>query len=210
MSSLTFCTRGKNSKSGACVYNHERHALDELEKLRQTGSVVEYKASHDVLAAHTILPVHLRISWWERGLKDDIRAMCSVDPLTHKQYTNIAKAQSAACACDAHLKSSAAAAAVTRKRPSTAAARVNQRPHQRSRVTDSAGNIAKVVKWQGDDSSVAEPLPSFFKDWIAGCPTSESGTYAGSTGQVDGQHVMHAFLQVELHMLEYADLHASC
>ena len=119
------------------------------------------------------------------GLKDDIRAMCSMHPLTHKQYTDIAKAQSAACACDAHLKSSAAAAAVTRKRPSTAAAWVNQRPHQRSRVIDSAGNVAKVVKWQGDDAdafpctdmdgSLAEPLPSFFKDWIAGCPTSENG-----------------------------------
>ena len=81
-----------------------------------------------MLAAHTILPMQLRISWWERGLKDDIRAMCSVHPLTHKQYTDVAKAQSAAGACDAHLKSSAAAAAVTRKRPSTAAARVNHAP----------------------------------------------------------------------------------
>ena len=49
--------------------------------------------------------MQLRISRWERGLKDEIRAMCSIDRLTHKEYTDIEKAQSAACACDAHLTS---------------------------------------------------------------------------------------------------------
>ena len=61
-----------------------------------------------MLAAQTTLPMQLRILWWERGLKDDIRRMCSVDPLTHKDYSDIEKAQSAACACDAHLFSAAA------------------------------------------------------------------------------------------------------
>ena len=71
----------------------------------------------------------LRLFWWERGLKDEFRVMCSLDPLTHKQYADIEPAQNAACACDAHLKSASAAAA-SRKRgaqPSTATARVNQR-----------------------------------------------------------------------------------
>ena len=89
--------------SSFSVRNHEKHALQQLEKQRQTGSIAEYKAAHDVLAAQTALPVQMRISWWERGLKDEIKTMCSVDPLTHKEYTNIEKAQSAACACDAHL-----------------------------------------------------------------------------------------------------------
>ena len=61
-----------------------------------------------MLAAQTTLPMQLRILWWERGLRDDIRRMCSVDPLTHKEYSDIEKAQSAACACDAHLFSAAA------------------------------------------------------------------------------------------------------
>ncbi|KAL3153227.1 hypothetical protein ABBQ38_011977 [Trebouxia sp. C0009 RCD-2024] len=56
------------------------------------------------------LPMQLRIFWWERGRKGDIRAMCLVDPFTHKEYIDIAKAQSAACACDAHLFSASVAA----------------------------------------------------------------------------------------------------
>ena len=85
------------------VFDHERHALEQLENLRQTGSVAEYKAVYDMLAAQTTLPMQLRIMWWERGLKDEIRTMCAVDPLTHKECADIGKAQSAACACDAHL-----------------------------------------------------------------------------------------------------------
>ena len=87
------------------MHNHERHALSQLENLRQTDSGAEYKAPHDVLAAQTNLPMQLRLSWWERGLKDVTRTMCLVDPLTHREYTDIAKAQSAACAVDAYLTS---------------------------------------------------------------------------------------------------------
>ena len=87
------------------VHNHERRALSQLGQLHQTGSVAEYKAAHDVLAAHTNLPMQLRILWWERGLKDEIRTMCLVDPFTHREYIDMEKAQFAACVCDAHLGS---------------------------------------------------------------------------------------------------------
>ena len=96
--------------SSFSVQNRERHALSQLEKLRQIGTVAEYKASHDLLAAQTNLPMQLRIFWWERGLKEEIRTICLVDPLTHREYTDMKKAQSAACACDAHLFSAFAAA----------------------------------------------------------------------------------------------------
>ena len=89
--------------SSFSVHNHERHALAELEKLRQTGTVAAYKAAHNLLASQTILPMQLRIHWWERGLKANVRKRCSVDPCTYKEYTDIDKAQSAACACEAHL-----------------------------------------------------------------------------------------------------------
>ena len=92
------------------VHDHETHAISQLEKLRQTDSVAEYRAAHDVLAAQTTLPMKLRLFWWERGLKDEIRVMCSLDPLTHKQYADIEAAQNAACACDAHLSSASAVA----------------------------------------------------------------------------------------------------
>ena len=83
--------------SSFSVHNHERHAIAQLEKLRQAGTVAEYKAAHDVLAAQTNLPMQMRILWWERGLKDEIRTMCLVDPFTHTEYIDIKKAQSAAC-----------------------------------------------------------------------------------------------------------------
>ena len=92
------------------VHDHETHAISQLEKLRQTDSVAEYRAAHDVLAAQTTLPMKLRLFWWERDLKDEIRVMCSLDPHTHKQYADIEAAQNAACACDAHLFSASAVA----------------------------------------------------------------------------------------------------
>ena len=166
--------------SSFSVHNHERHALQQLEKLRQTGSVAEYKAAHDLLAAQTVLPMQLRISRWERGLKDEIRAMCSVDPLTHKEYTDIEKAQSAACACDAHLTSASAAKKHPRSsQPSSASARVDGRPKQRPNYNDFVGKPEmdkQVATWSNDspeeftcelDGRLKEPLPGFFKRWIA-------------------------------------------
>ena len=127
----------------------------------------------------------LRFFWWERGLKDEIRTMCSVDPLTHKQYADIEAAQNAACACDAHLKS-ASVAAVSRKRgtqPSAASARVTQR-NQRPKYADKPAQDTRIAKWHGDDPAdftcdlegrLADPIPNFFKDWIAKCNVSDSG-----------------------------------
>ena len=158
-------------------------------KLRQTDSVAEYKAAHDVLATQTTLPMKLRLLWWQRALKDEIRVMCSLDPLTHKQYVDIAAAQNAACACDPHLKSTSAAAA-SRKRgaePSTTSARVNQRPHQRAKLNDQTSKPAmdtRIAKWRGDapadftcdtEGKLAEPLPGFFQHWIAKCDKSDGG-----------------------------------
>ena len=152
------------------MHNHEKHALQQLEKLRQTGSVAEYKAAHDVLAAQTALPVQLRISWWERGLKDEIRAMCSIDPLAHKEYTDIEEAQLAACACDAHLTSASAATTVddadtddeellASKRPCYAN---NRREHRRCYRCNRFGHIANACPWkdnlQGDEAPTNEQL----------------------------------------------------
>ena len=169
--------------SSFSVHNHERHALAQLEKLRQTGIVAECKAAHDVLAAQTNLPMQLRIFWWERGLKDDIRSTCSVDPLTQTEYTDIEKAQSAACAYDAHL-TSASAAAANRKHgrslqlsaASASGGSKGDRP-KRGKFSDLRDNKApiKVAKWSGDspesftcdrEGSLAEPLPGFFKEWV--------------------------------------------
>ena len=141
--------------SSLSVHDHETHAISQLEKLHQTGSVAKCKAAHDVLAAQTALPMKLRLFWWERGLKDEIRVMCSLDPLTHKQYADIEAAQNAACACDAHLKSASVPAA-SRKRgaqPSTASAWVNQRPQQCARFADHPSRPVmdtRIAKWRGD------------------------------------------------------------
>ena len=107
------------------MHNHERHALSLLEKLSQTGSVTEYKAAHNVLAAKTDLPMQLRIHWWEKGLKEHIQSQ--VDPETHQEYTDIDKAQSAACALDAHLESSSVAAASKKRSASDADAKEGER-----------------------------------------------------------------------------------
>ena len=88
--------------SSFSVHNRERYALDQLQALYQVGSVAEYKAAHNVLAAQTTLPMQLRISWWEKGLKDHIRSQVKVDPVTYMEFTDIDKAQSAACALDAY------------------------------------------------------------------------------------------------------------
>ena len=83
-----YCILGKvsgNDVSLLGVHDHETQHVSHLEKLCQTDSVAEYKAAHDVLAAQISLPMKLRLFQWERVLKDDIRVMCSLDPLTHKQ-----------------------------------------------------------------------------------------------------------------------------
>ncbi|DBA70249.1 TPA: hypothetical protein ACH3X2_012156 [Trebouxia sp. C0005] len=61
--------------------------------------------------------MQLRIYWWERGLKPKIAAEIKVDPLTYKGYTDIEKAQQAACAYGAHNDPSPSAASRKRDRP---------------------------------------------------------------------------------------------
>lgn len=103
--------------------------------------LLEHKAAHDVLSAQTCLP--LQIFWWEQGLKGEVRSMCSVDPVTRKQYIHIEKA-SAACACDAHLTSASAAAASHKHGPtSQPSARVDKGPNL-PELRD-----AQVVAWAG-------------------------------------------------------------
>ena len=109
------------------MHDYERHALSLLEKLSRTGSVTEYKAAHNVLAAKTDLPMQLRIHWWEKGLKEHIQSQVKVDPETHQEYTDIDKAQSAACALDAHLESSSVAAASKKRSASDADAKEGER-----------------------------------------------------------------------------------
>ncbi|KAA6424326.1 MAG: hypothetical protein FRX49_05538 [Trebouxia sp. A1-2] len=65
----------------------------------------------------TISAIDLRIYWWERGLKPEIAAEIKVDPLTYKGYTDIEKAQQAACAYGAHYDPSPSAASRKRDRP---------------------------------------------------------------------------------------------
>ena len=57
--------------------------------------------------------MQLRIHWWEKGLKEHFRSQVTVDSVTHKEYTDIDKAQSAACALVAHLYASSTVAAAS-------------------------------------------------------------------------------------------------
>ena len=164
------------------VHNHERHAISQLQNLTQTGSVAEYRAAHNSLAAKTNLPMQLRIHWWELGLKEHIRAQVKVDPETHQEYTDIDKAQSAACALDAHIDASSAAAASRKRTPPSTAAAVrsdSQRPSQRTKYSDYVeGAPVKVVTWSGNspeefhcndlNGKLCDPLPDFFSSWISG------------------------------------------
>lgn len=175
-------------------HNHEKHAISKLEGLRQTGSVAEYMAQHNVLASQSNLPMQLRIHWWEKGLKDEICHMCRVDPLTHKEYSDIDKAQSAACACDAHLDYSASAAASRKNKhpsstPSSAYAKVDKKAKFTSYLPSSSSAAkalpeSQPLQWTSNTADqfsvpsttgrLIEPLPTFFKEWIDAQHHSES------------------------------------
>ncbi|DBA87056.1 TPA: hypothetical protein ACH3X2_005298 [Trebouxia sp. C0005] len=55
----------------------------------------------------------------ERGLKPEIAAEIKVDPLTYQGYTNIEKAQQAACACGAHYDPSSSTPSRKRDHPTS-------------------------------------------------------------------------------------------
>ena len=145
--------------------------------LRQTGTVAEYKAAHDVLAAQTELPMMQRLIYWEQGLKPEIRDECKFDPVTHTSYMDIAKAQSAAIAIDSHLTAAADKAAGKKRAgaPFSAAA-ITPRPSSKAK----AGHI---VQWSLDDGkficqkngAMAEPLPDFFQTFLDKCPLNPRG-----------------------------------
>lgn len=75
-------------------------AFQQIVALRQTKTVADYKVDFDVLAAKADIPMHLRVSMWEQGLKSHIKEKVLMDPLTHSEYTDIAKAQQAALQYD--------------------------------------------------------------------------------------------------------------
>ena len=137
--------------------------------LRQTASVAEYKAAHDVLAAKSKLPTAQRLLFWEQGLKAEIRAECKLNPLTHKAYSSLSAAQSAAMAVDAHL-SSAAAVKKRTSGPTVAAATVSKKTKRESDPEvqwSTEGNTFNCAK----NGMMALPLPGFFSKWIeSACP----------------------------------------
>ena len=55
------------------VLDHDRRVLTQLMSLRRTGTVAEYKNSHDVLATQVALQKAQRSLYWEQGLKPEIR-----------------------------------------------------------------------------------------------------------------------------------------
>ena len=62
------------------LHDQEKSALTKLMSLRQTASVAEYKAAHDVLAAKSKVPTAQRLLFWEQGLEAEIRAEYKLDP----------------------------------------------------------------------------------------------------------------------------------
>lgn len=160
------------------VHDRERHALISLMSLRQTGTVAEYKAAHDVLAAQTDLPMTQRLIYWERGLKPEIRNECKFDPVTHTTYRDIANAQSAAIAIDSHLTAAAEKAAGKKRAggPLSAAASVAPRPVK--------AKSSHTVQWHLSDGKfvcppngvMAEPHPPFFQSFKDSCSDNRNGT----------------------------------
>ncbi|KAA6423521.1 MAG: hypothetical protein FRX49_06581 [Trebouxia sp. A1-2] len=138
--------------------------------LRQTASVAEYKAAHDVLAAKSKLPTAQRLIYWEQGLKPEIRAECKLDPLTHTAYANLAAAQTAALAVDSHFSSvvsgkkragpTAAAATVASKKPRT--------EHEQSPTVPWSINGNKFHCARNGIMQL--PLPQFFTEWVSSLP----------------------------------------
>ena len=146
------------------------------------------------IASQSDFSMQLRVYRWEKGLKDEIRRMCKVDPLTHKEYTDGDKAQTAACACDAHLDYYASAAAFKKSKnhpsPSSAYAKVDNKKTKftallpfSKRSEPSPG--AQLLRWTGNTTDLfsvpttpgrlAEPVPEFFQDWIDARQKSPAG-----------------------------------
>ena len=87
--------------------------------------------------------------------------MCSVDPLSHKEYADIEEAQSATCTCYAHLTSASATKKHPRSsHPSSASIWVDKHPKQRPKFNDFVGKAEldpKVATWSNDSLEAARP-----------------------------------------------------
>ena len=166
-------------------------AFSKLLEFRQNGSVADYKAQFDVLAAQAKVAMHLRMPMWEKGLKPDIREKVAIDPNTHIEYTDIDKAQQAALQIDLMTSDRARANAVSnRKRsypeasyagPSTAAIR----PFTPSRPQQQRGMpVHHYVSWSMDKGSFKCPnagtfrennVSNFVMDWVAKLDKNDRG-----------------------------------
>ena len=71
------------------IPNRVEIAFAELDKLRQTGTVADFKAKFEVLAIRAKLPAANQLFYWYRGLKPELRRQTTVDPLTSRPYTSI-------------------------------------------------------------------------------------------------------------------------
>ena len=152
----------------SCLYDHEQHAIQKLSQLKQTGSAAEYKSAHDALAAQTKLPMAARMFFWNSGLKLEMRDACKIDPVTHSAKTDIAKAQKAAVAADAHVF---AAAVNARKRsashggrPSLAAVSVKPKTIHYTDYSKADG------KFECAKTGTLKETPSFMKTWMSTLP----------------------------------------
>ncbi|KAA6428689.1 MAG: hypothetical protein FRX49_01564 [Trebouxia sp. A1-2] len=153
------------------LHDMEKQALTKLMTLRQTASVAEYKADHDVLAAKSKLPTAQRLIYWEQGLKPEIRAECKLDPLTHTAYANLAAAQTAALAIDSHFSSVASGKKRSVPTAATATVSSSKKPKTDHEQSPTVAWSINGTKFHCARNGVMQlPVPQFFTEWISSLP----------------------------------------
>ncbi|DBA67599.1 TPA: hypothetical protein ACH3X2_001866 [Trebouxia sp. C0005] len=153
------------------LHDMEKQALTKLMTLRQTASVAEYKAAHDVLAAKSKLPTAQRLIYWEQGLKPEIRAECKLDPLTHTAYANLAAAQTAALAVDSHFSSVASGKKRSVPTAATATVSSSKKPKTDHEQSPTVAWSINGTKFHCARNGVMQlPVPQFFTEWISSLP----------------------------------------
>lgn len=83
------------------VQDHKTRAFEQLIKLKQIGTVLQYKTRFEILAASADVPEHLQIQYFTKGLKDNIRKLVIIDPSTHTKFDKLSKLVTASLAVDA-------------------------------------------------------------------------------------------------------------
>ena len=160
------------------VLDHDRRVLTQLMSLRRTGTVAEYKHSHDVLATQVALQKAQRLLYWEQGLKPEIRTQCKFDPATHSPYADIAKAQSVAIAIDLHFTAIAGKKrlASSSSGPSSAAVSLTPRTKQAKQQ--------HICSWEIKNGQflcpnimgiLSKPYPEFLQRWHDACTLHGKG-----------------------------------